>query len=300
MYAKMVIRNADAQYHQIVDHWLNAHAVTEVYSISLNRSLSRIHPIYRLLNNHLKYTLAINALARKGLINPGGYVHQLCSIGDKMVEFLADSYEQLNFRKLDFPSRLESQGKLKSIQHILIKLFLNYYYKGFSKTNKGALDEFPYLDDGALVWDALYEYVGEFISLYYGSNEDVLNDEEIRNWIREIKEYGHPNHKSEFIEMKTLVDLQKFLTTIIWTASCYHSVVNFYQYKMYGFIPNYPLALFQPIARSKDIINEEFIMKSLPQLKHASIQIMLLNSLSVFSGTEEFLTSNRLLIFIYI
>ena len=144
----------------------------------------------------------------------------------------------------------------------------------------------------------MYEYVGEYISLYYGSNEDVINDNEIQDWIREIKENGHPNHKSEFIEMKTLADLQKFITTIIWTASCYHSVVNFSQYKMYGFVPNYPLALFQPIARSKDVINEEFIMKSLPQLKHASIQIMLLNSLSVFSGTEEFLTSERFILFL--
>ena len=269
----MALRNADAQFHQISDHWLNAHAITEVYSISINRTLSRVHPIYRLLNNHLKYTIAINALARKGLINPGGYVHQLCSIGDKMVEFLADNYAKLDFRTLDFPSRIGSQG--------------------FSSTYKGALEEFPYVDDGALVWDAMNEYVGEYLSLYYGSDDDVSSDNEIDDWIKEIKENGHPNHRSQFNGMKTVTDLQKFLTTIIWTASCYHSVVNFSQYKMYGFVPNYPLALYQPIAQSKDIINEEFIMKSLPQLKHASIQIMLLNSLSVFSGNEEFLISER-------
>ncbi len=94
----------------------------------------------------------------------------------------------------------------------------------------------------------MYEYVGEYISHYYSSNEDVINDNEIRDWIREIEENGHPNHKSEFIEMKTLADLQKFITTIIWTASCYHSVIYFSQYKMYGFVPNYQFALFQPIA----------------------------------------------------
>jgi hypothetical protein len=40
MYAKMAVRNADCQYHQIWDHWFNAHAMSEVYSISVIIALS--------------------------------------------------------------------------------------------------------------------------------------------------------------------------------------------------------------------------------------------------------------------
>ena len=68
----MVVRNADGQYHQMWDHWFNAHAISEVFSISINRAFSRAHPIYRLLINHMKYTVAINTNARHGLVSPGG------------------------------------------------------------------------------------------------------------------------------------------------------------------------------------------------------------------------------------
>jgi hypothetical protein len=95
--------------------------------------------------------------------------------------------------------------KIKVNLSLYLKCLFNQFkitIYGLSKNNKGTLDEFPFLDDGTLVWDAMYEYVGEYISHYYSSNEDVINDNEIRDWIREIEENGHPNHKSEFIEMK--------------------------------------------------------------------------------------------------
>ena len=46
--------------------------MVEVYSISVNRAFSRVHPIYRLLINHMKYTININTSARKLLISSGG------------------------------------------------------------------------------------------------------------------------------------------------------------------------------------------------------------------------------------
>jgi hypothetical protein len=40
--------------------------------MTVNRAFSRIHPIYRLLINHMKYTININTAARKLLISSGG------------------------------------------------------------------------------------------------------------------------------------------------------------------------------------------------------------------------------------
>ncbi len=88
-YAKMAVRNADAQYHQIWDHWFNAHAMSEVYSISVNRAFSRIHPIYRLLINHMKYTININTFGRKVLISSGGLGLCNTSIGTYLSFFIA-------------------------------------------------------------------------------------------------------------------------------------------------------------------------------------------------------------------
>lgn len=276
MYAKMVVRNADSQFHQLCDHWLNAHAISEVNSIAINRSLSRVHPLYRLLINHLKYTIAINTFARSNLVCPGGLAEANTVVGYKMGEFLKYFYSKMDLNKLDFPSRIEKCGFRKTKEGVY----------------KGALDEFPYLDDGALVWDAIYDFVGEYLRIYYHSDDDVVNDSEFRDLIIELKEHGHPMHKDTFQDITTREELQKLVATIIWTASCHHSVVNFNQFNVFSFVPNSPYVLFQPIAQTKEIINDEYIMKSMPKLRLAALNIGLMHILSEYSEKEEFLVSS--------
>ena len=276
MYAKMAVRNADCQYHQILDHWFNAHAMSEVYSISVNRAFSRVHPIYRLLINHMKYTININTPARKSLISSGGLAVNGSSIGTKFGEFIAMNYENMDIDKLDFPSRLESLG----------------FHKTKDGVDKGALDEYPFGDDGALVWDAIYEFVGEYLRLYYNDDKDIMEDNELRDWIKELREEGHPLHKNTFPKVETIDALEKFVTTIIWTTSCHHSVVNFNQFKVIGFFPNYPAFLFQRIPTTKEIIDEDFIVKSFPQLPALSMALLTLNLISNYSKSEEYLLTN--------
>jgi lipoxygenase len=62
-----------------------------------------------------------------------------------------------------------------------------------------------------------------------------MEDNELRDWIKELREEGHPLHKNTFPKVETIDALEKFVTTIIWTTSCHHSVVNFNQFKVIGF-----------------------------------------------------------------
>ncbi|KAJ4724165.1 Lipoxygenase [Melia azedarach] len=70
--AKAQVLAHDSGYHQLISHWLRTYCCTEPYVIATNRELSAMHPINRLLQPHLRYTMEINALARASLINAGG------------------------------------------------------------------------------------------------------------------------------------------------------------------------------------------------------------------------------------
>jgi lipoxygenase len=53
----------------------------EPYVIAANRQLSQMHPVYRLLHPHFRFTMEINAQARKALINAGGIIESSFSPG---------------------------------------------------------------------------------------------------------------------------------------------------------------------------------------------------------------------------
>lgn len=73
---------------------LRTHAAVEPYVIATNRQLSVIHPIYRLLRPHFRYTMDINALARLILINGGGIIESSFSPGEYSMELSFIAYDQ--------------------------------------------------------------------------------------------------------------------------------------------------------------------------------------------------------------
>ncbi|GMP88277.1 hypothetical protein CsSME_00040317 [Camellia sinensis var. sinensis] len=84
----------DSGYHQLVSHWLRTHCVTEPYIIASNRQLSAMHPIYKLLHPHFRYTMEINALARQALINAGGIIETCFSPKKYSIELSSVAYDQ--------------------------------------------------------------------------------------------------------------------------------------------------------------------------------------------------------------
>ncbi|CAN6703071.1 unnamed protein product [Malus baccata var. baccata] len=93
--AKAHVIAHDSAYHQLVVHWLRTHCSTEPYIIAVNRQLSAMHPIYRLLHPHFLYTMKINALARERLINADGIIESSFSPGKYSTEFSSVAYDQL-------------------------------------------------------------------------------------------------------------------------------------------------------------------------------------------------------------
>lgn len=71
----------------------------EPFILAAHRQLSAMHPIFKLLDPHMRYTLEINALARQNLINADGVIESCFTPGRYCMEMSAAAYK--NFWRFD-------------------------------------------------------------------------------------------------------------------------------------------------------------------------------------------------------
>ena len=287
--AKAHVLAHDSGYHQLVSHWLRTHCCTEPYIIATNRQLSAMHPIYRLLQPHFRYTMEINALAREALINADGVIES--SFTPKKLSILVSSlaYDQ------------HWQFDLQALPNDLIHRGLAVKDPNAPHGLKLTIEDYPYANDGLFLWDAIKSWVTEYVNIYYKSgSRSVESDEELQKWWDEIKNVGHGDKKDEpwWPNLKTNEDLIEIVTTIVWITSGHHAAVNFGQYTYAGYFPNRPA-----IARTKmpteDPQNKELelfferpevtLLNCFPSQIQAMTVMSVLDILSSHSPDEEYL-----------
>ncbi|XP_077923938.1 polyunsaturated fatty acid lipoxygenase ALOX12 isoform X5 [Halichoerus grypus] len=111
--AKAWVRNADFQLHQLQYHLLNTHLVAEVIAVATMRRLPGLHPIFKLLIPHIRYTMEINTRARSQLISEGGIFDKAVSTGGGgHLQLLRRAMAQLTYRSLCPPDDLADRGLL--------------------------------------------------------------------------------------------------------------------------------------------------------------------------------------------
>ncbi|KAA8545126.1 hypothetical protein F0562_019985 [Nyssa sinensis] len=227
--AKAYVSVNDYGYHQLISHWLNTHAVIEPFVIAMNRQLSVVHPIYKLLHPHFRDTMCINAFARRTLINAGGIFEKLFFPGKFAMEFSSMIYKSWAFPEQALPVDLIKRGIAVEDSNSPHGLRL-------------LIEDYPYAVDGLQIWSAIKTWVQDYCSCYYKTNEMVQTDTELQSWWKELREKGHGDKKDEawWPKMQTLEELIEACTIIIWMASALHAAVNFGQYPYAGYFPNRP------------------------------------------------------------
>lgn len=140
-----------------------------------------------------------------------------------------------------------------------------------------AIKDYPFANDGLILWNALLDWVTEYVNHYYGDDENaVMNDKELNAWWGEIQGKGHPDKNIGWPTLKTKEDLIKIVSTIAWVGSGHHSAVNFIQYAYAGYTPNRP-----SIART-NMLTEDF-----PQLPEDFIDQPENELLQVFPSVDQ-------------
>ncbi|KAL0357791.1 UNVERIFIED_CONTAM: Lipoxygenase 6, chloroplastic [Sesamum calycinum] len=228
--AKAHVCSNDAGVHQLVNHWLKTHACMEPYIIATHRQLSSMHPIYKLLHPHMRYTMEINALARQSLINGGGIIEACFSPGKYAMELSSAAYKSLwRFDMEALPADLLQRGMAVEDPTVPGGVQL-------------VIEDYPYAADGLLIWAAIKELVESYVEHYYSEPNSISSDVELQAWWNEIKNKGHHDKRKEpwWPNLSTQDDLSDILTTMIWIASGQHAAINFGQYPFGGYPPNRP------------------------------------------------------------
>ncbi|KAK3152395.1 hypothetical protein QOZ80_2BG0158310 [Eleusine coracana subsp. coracana] len=284
--AKANVLAHDTGYHQLVSHWLRTHACVEPYIIAANRQLSRMHPVYRLLHPHFRYTMEINALARESLINADGIIEESFWPGKYSIELSAVAYGLTwRFDTEALPNDLVKRGLAVRKEDGELEL---------------TIKDYPYANDGLKVWDSIKQWVTDYVKVYYKSDEDVAGDPELQAFWDDVRTKGHADKKDEpwWPVLDNRDSLVETLTTIIWVTSGHHAAVNFGQYHFGGYFPNRPTTIRRnmPVEENRDEDMNKFmaqpemtLLQMLPNQMQAIKVMTTLDILSAHSPDEEYL-----------
>ncbi|KAK6164233.1 hypothetical protein DH2020_001097 [Rehmannia glutinosa] len=198
--AKAHVLAHDSGYHELVSHWLRTHCCTEPYIIATNRQLSAMHPIYRLLHPHLRYTMEINALARQFLINANGIIESAFSPGKYSMELSSAAYDQLwHFDLEALPADLISRGMAVEDPNAPHGLKLT-------------IEDYPYASDGLLLWDAIKQWVTDYVTYYYPEANLIQSDTELQAWWTEIRTVGHGIRRTNRVQATVVMAILDVLS----------------------------------------------------------------------------------------
>ncbi|KAM4843355.1 polyunsaturated fatty acid lipoxygenase ALOX15-like [Thomomys bottae] len=248
--AKCWVRSCDFQLHELQSHLLRGHMMAEVFAVATKRRLPTIHPVYKLLLPHLRYTMEINLRARNGLVSESGVFDQVMSTGGGgHLDVLKQAGALLTYSSFCPPDDLKERG--------LLDVKSSYYAQ-----------------DAVRLWEVIHRYVEQILHLHYASDKAVREDHELQHWCREITDTGLRGAQDRGFptSLETRAQACQFITMCIFTCTGQHSSIHLGQLDWLSWVPNAPCSMRMPPPTTKDATMET-LMDSLPNPYLASLQI---------------------------
>ena len=211
--AKTAVQVADFNYHEMFVHLGRTHLMSEAFAMATQRQLAVAHPLSRLLAPHLEGAMFINEAATliiMGSLTTGDVI--LAAPIETLQRECGRDRLAYDFYDSMLPNDLRARGV----------------------DNTDQLPDYPYRDDALLIWNAINQWVGEYVAVYYGNDNDVTGDYELKAWATELAQSGKIKG---FRAITTRSQLVTVVTAIIFNASAQHAAVNFPQSSIMTYAP---------------------------------------------------------------
>jgi len=269
--AKMFYRNSLTSYHEWIYHFLHTHSIMEPVSVSLFRSLPKAHPVYKLLRPHLRTVSAINTEGRNVLLPKDSKIAGGLAVD--AISFVKEGYKTFTWNDARLPQVLKSKG-------LDIENIPNYWYAR----------------DAMSIWTLMEKYVTDVLKIYYKSDQDVRDDEEVCDWMFDLTHEGigweDGNFRGIPEKFESISELSDFCATTMFLNSVQHTAFNYGQFENYSFPPNSP-AIMNLQSHRRGEANEAKILECLPTPMQTAQTVAMSYGLSQYSDADEFLGEFR-------
>ncbi|NEQ66261.1 MAG: lipoxygenase, partial [Symploca sp. SIO2D2] len=258
--AKTIVQIADGNFHEAISHLGRTHLFIEPFVLATYRTLPEDNLLRKLLLPHFEGTLLINWGANDILAARKGGLDELLAATIDATRLVATKGAQsylFNFNGSMLKKTLKDRGV----------------------DNVEKLPYYPYRDDAIEIWDAIQNWVKEYLQEKYKNDSDVQNDAALQGWAKELLSFEGgrlKNFGNEEGKIGTLNYLIEATTMIIFTSSAQHAAVNFPQSKIMSYTPAMPLAGYSPAPiTTKGSGSDGDLIQLLPSLDIALGQLNL-------------------------
>ena len=227
-----MFNNAAGNNSEFVQHLGYAHLLVEAFGIAMIRALPKEHPVNVLLTPHLEGTIFANDQAQNGMNQPldiNLIAAEISATVEDTLTWTSESVQSVDVNEWLLPKQFERQGT----------------------GNPEVLQLYPYRDDSLRIWDAIRTWVEGYLRIYYCSDDDVAQDYELANWVRECETAGRLSGIGEDGRIRTGDQLVDTVTLVMYQASAHHALTNFPLSKIELYVPALPLAIYQPPPTDK-------------------------------------------------
>ncbi|MBI5610170.1 MAG: hypothetical protein HY902_14940 [Deltaproteobacteria bacterium] len=205
--ARHMLNVADVNYGELCLHLARAHLMTTPFALALHRKLDKRHPIYEFLLPHLRFELFVARMAwLQGVrTNQGILVRSLAGSARWSQQVAGQLWRDKSFADQHFLRDLSARGMAD------------------------APIDYPYRDDGMLLWQAIAELCRSYVALTYPDQAALDGDIALHAFLCEVEstEGGNVRELLPHGKLVSLAELAEILTQVLFVAGPFHAMLHY-------------------------------------------------------------------------